>query len=176
MQCSLFDKRQKTSTNVDIVSPVSVNDFACAEPFGDRYGLVLSEERATNLSFVSVTINRKRLLAKTAKSVSWPRATQCALLRSVLAGAAPCHLRIRRAVLVHVADAGLGFHVDVRIRVLKALPVHRPAAVSQIHGPPAPAPRSFDARSGTLGGCLLRKAVQPVWHCTDENLLFGAQS
>jgi hypothetical protein len=52
---------------------------------------------------------------RTAGSIAkrWPVSTR--VVREALSGSAPCHLGIRRAVLVDVAAAGLGFHVDIRV-------------------------------------------------------------
>ena len=63
MQCSLFDKRQKTSTKFDIVASVTgTNALAQQSRFLRAFSVVLQRKDITKLWLLVFAINRKSLL------------------------------------------------------------------------------------------------------------------
>jgi hypothetical protein len=71
--------------------------------------------RAVNDDKIPICGSRRYALASRARKCK-PGINGPGDLSEALCGSAPCHLGIGRAVLVDVADAGLGLHVDIRIR------------------------------------------------------------
>jgi hypothetical protein len=109
---TIEDAAQRRARRPAAVPPIQVNQQPTKlSPATIR----VAAKRTVPLCGGRSTRIRAHSSCRTAGSIAkrWPVSTR--VVREALSGSAPCHLGIRRAVLVDVAAAGLGFHVDIRV-------------------------------------------------------------